>query len=240
MNTLQKRRLWLILALAFVLIGRYVIDFIGGYFSLNEGGVFLTVLLFLLCMPVIAGVGIGWLWGGRYSSRITVGVVAFLAPWLGFFVTPPGAKTQAHGFQAALRTRSNLDQLQSWVSDALAKYEKGELKLDSEAPKTFPGRERIADSEIPTYLKRGVFSKFGQYPTIAICHPDEFVSSIHTQSTWGVSSESTTKSDRPFPCVSISWYLHGVLVGRPDFRTRWSPWYIKQIQPGIYVYEVEK
>jgi hypothetical protein len=42
------------------------------------------------------------------------------------------------------------------------------------------------------------------------------------------------------PGILISWYLHGMVVGPPNFRTHFAAWEVRQVQPGIYVFMREK
>ena len=40
--------------------------------------------------------------------------------------------------------------------------------------------------------------------------------------------------------IEIAWYLHGMLIGKPDYQADRRPFYIEQWVPGIYFYHAEK
>lgn len=214
MNT-GRRRFYVLLVLLLVPVIRYILDFLVGYSALDEGYAVLSSLFGVLGVPLIAGVAASRLWGplpGR--SNLVVWLVVAMGVVLAFFCVPPGAICYSHGFQAALRTRVNLSQLQEWTTGAISKYEKNELALASDAPHLPATWKKVGDSELPSFLKTGVFEKKRSYPVVVVCAPE---------------------NERPF--IYVTWYLHGLLVGPADFRRKPSHWYESELKPGIYVFQ---
>jgi len=37
-------------------------------------------------------------------------------------------------------------------------------------------------------------------------------------------------------CITVEWYLFGLLAGPTNFTATFQPWYIVEAKPGIYAY----
>jgi len=181
----------------------------------------LGVLTFLLG-PVLSGILVSLVVPvDSLDARIGSGVVAcVLAGWLAIFALPPGAIIYTHGFESAVRNGAGIEKLQGWAQGALDRYHEGKLRLGGKSAYWSPGDRLIADSEVPEMLTSGIFKQTGLPnfgPEISIC-------SLNGEFTGGGE------------CIAVSWYLHGLLLGRTDFRTTWNPWYQNELAPGVYSY----
>ena len=202
--------------------GSYLSEFIAGDFCKSYGASLEGGLFFIFIAPVFIGITIGCLVPiKRIISRVGIGFGAtFLSGFLALFGVPAGAITYSHGFEHALRTKVNIEQLQSWSQETLDKYQHGQLKSEGEPSYWNPGEVLISTNDLPEFLKTGIFKPSGVYnfgPEVSICKSAGKI---------GVSQN----------CIAISWYLHGVLIGSPNFTNQWNPWYCKEIAPGIYSY----
>ena len=73
---------------------------------------------------------------------------------------------------------------------------------------------------LPVFVTNGVFTPLDVHnfgPEISV---------VTATNRFGISGE----------CIAISWYLHGLLIGPPEFKTDWNPWYCKELAPGVYSY----
>jgi hypothetical protein len=89
------------------------------------------------------------------------------------------------------------------------------------------GKAKIEDKEIPDRMRR--LWRFTPSIGVATMSPSGFVGGDFPP-------DGPEVTPKPTHCDAFSWYLTGVLVGRPDFRTTWNPWYIQEIVPGVYAY----
>jgi len=203
--------------------GEYLSDFLDGYFCKPDGllGWGDWQLIFIFVAPIIVGIAIGCLVPiKRIVTRIGIGLGAiFLSGFLALFAVPAGAITYSHGFEHALRTQVGLDRLQQWSQEALVQFQKGELRSAGESYFANPGDAIISTNDLPEFLKTGIFkpSDYDFEPEVSICKVGGRI---------GVSQN----------CIAISWHLHGVLIGSPNFTNQWNPWYCKEIAPGVYSY----
>lgn len=200
-------------------LARSVLQFLQGYFVVPYGWTMITALpLATLGSILAAAFAPVVLIPVRGPHRIAVGVVL----WAVIFVLciwPAGAVLYSRGFESALKSRGNLDGLQAWARQALEKHEAGQLKTEGEAMYWSAGTLRIAESELPEFLKSGMYKR--------------------TEHFWGPEFAIQTGDsgfDGTGTCVAVSWYLHGVLIGKEDYTTDWNPWYRRRLAPGIYSY----
>ncbi len=212
-----------VLLLCLPSLGRYLSDFISGYFCKSYGVSFECALFFALLVPIFVGIAVGFLTPfKRIFSRVGIGIgVIFLSGILAFFCTPAGAITYSHGFEHALRMKVGIEQLQRWSQTTLDHYQDGQLKSVGEPSYWNPGEVLISTNDLPEFLKTGIFKPSGVYnfgPEVSICKSGGKI---------GVSQN----------CIAISWYLHGLLIGPPNFTNQWNPWYCKEIAPGVYSYQ---
>ena len=87
------------------------------------------------------------------------------------------------------------------------------------------GKEKLDASEVPSHMGELWRDK----PSIGIAEV--------TPEGWITAPSNHQPGEKnQNRCVAFSWYLTGILVGRPDFRSTWNPWYIREIAPGVYAY----
>ena len=203
--------------------GSYFSEFITGYFCKSYGTSFEGGLFFIFIAPIFSGIAIGCLFPAkRIIARFGIGLSAiFTSGCLALFGVPAGAITYSHGFEHALRTKVGIGQLQNWSQKTLVKYQDGQIKSAGEPSYWSPGEVLISTNDLLEFLKTGIFKPSGVYnfgPEVSICKRGGKI---------GVSQN----------CVAVSWYLHGVLVGSPNFTNAWNPWHCKEIAPGVYSYQ---
>jgi hypothetical protein len=205
-----------ILMIPAVPIGRYWSEYHNGYHC----GPYLdlTGLFWILGAPIVAGILAGSLVPLKGSLlRVGTGLgVCVISGFLALFALPPGAQIYSHGFERAVAKEVDIGKLQQWVESTLKRYREGTLLFDGQASYWSPGSLRIASSELPDMMRSGVFSSSHGEPEISVC-TNSYVTG------GGI-------------CITVSWYLHGLVLGDSKFRTDWNPWYSHQLVPGVYSY----
>ena len=144
-----------------------------------------------------------------------------------FFSAPAGAAAWTMGFAANFRLTKRPAQVQEWATKVLDRYDAGELATSTNAEYWAVGKAKIEDKEIPDHMRR--LWRFKPSIGVATMSPCGFIEG-------NFPPDGPEATPKPTHCVAFSWYLTGVLVGRPDFRTAWNPWYIQEIVPGVYAY----
>lgn len=215
------------IALAILLMGlpptgSYLSGFVAGYFCKSYGVSLVGGLIFIFITPILIGITIGCLIPvKRIISRVGIGFAAiFLSGFLALFGVPAGAITYSHGFEHALQTKGGIEQLQRWSQETLDQYQHGRIIFAGEPSYWNPGDVLISTNDLPEFLKTGIFKPSGVYnfgPEVSIC-------------------KSGGKIGVRQNCIAVSWYLHGVLIGSPNFTNQWNPWYCKEIAAGVYSY----
>ena len=103
----------------------------------------------------------------------------------------------------------------------LARFQAGTLRTN-QGTRWFPWTKiRLAEEEKPAFVieQWGRTNRWGEeYPEIQIL---------------------CSTNGQP-ECVVIAWYLHGIVVGPPDYQFAFNTWYYAKAKPGIYVYHIEK
>lgn len=157
----------------------------------------------------------------RILHRVLLGFGAcVLTIVLGPCVGPAPIVTYSHGLEDAMRKDPGIPRLQHWAEEAL-RESRVEGRQSTNKPSHWnPGDVIIPSNSLPAFLTTGVFRtlnvpNFG--PEISVCT---------NGGRFGVGGE----------CVAIAWYEHGFLIGPPEFRCEWNPWYCEQIAPGVYSY----
>ena len=204
-------------------VAGYVASYATGYCDMAYANVF-SACFFVLVAPIMAAFAVPVLVIRKsVALRLVTGVATLFAVlFLTVFVFPNTDVAFSHGFEAAVKTRADLDKLQGWAEEALEAYDRGELAMVNEASlSVWPGdAARVAESAIPGFLRQGVFRTWSGVPSV------------------GISSE-----DRLGPAVVISWAFHGILVGRRDYELDVEgyhcPEYVRRIRPGVYLYHRE-
>ena len=128
----------------------------------------------------------------------------------------PAAKLWANDLADDVLQKQRLQPLQAWASDTLSKYRSGQLT--NLYPKTkFCGfnAQGLHRTNIPSWL---IGAWWGEEPEVAIRL-----------------SESGEAE-----CITIGWYLSGILVGDTNYITTFEPWYMVNPSPGIYTYSLYK
>jgi hypothetical protein len=208
--------------------GKYLSDFMDGYFCEPDGLMSWNYCqqAFIFVAPIFVGVAIGCLVPvKRIVMRIGIGLGAiFLSGFLPLFAVPAGAITYSHGFEYALRTKVGINRLQQWSQETLVQFKSGQIKSagEVELSDTSPGDVLISTNDLPEFLKTGVFKPIdftSNEPEVSICKQGGSIGANQN-------------------CIVISWHLHGVLIGSRNFTSKWNPWYCKEIAPGVYSYYV--
>jgi hypothetical protein len=214
----------------------FIFPFAYGFCNLSQGYLMLLAPVMLLGWPV-AGIVVGTRMRNVSSiTRFSVALMTILALFALFFLFPAGAKTWTLGFSANFRLTKNPAQIQQWANGVLDRYENGGLVTTTNIEYWVTGRDKLADAEIPPAIRKLWWNK----PSIGIA--------TITENGWIIQSTQTNSSSlaaltggiptplKLYHCVAFSWYETGILVGRPDFHSKWNPWYLHEIMPGIYAF----
>lgn len=126
----------------------------------------------------------------------------------------PGGKQIANDLADEVLSRNNLSGLQDWSIGVLSRYREGKLKTSGKVAYWSMGSVMLDTQEVPEFLKRA----WGKQPEVAV---------------------RLSSSGAP-ECVTVCWYLSGILVGPRDYATTLSPWYLRKVRPGVYTYFIEK
>jgi hypothetical protein len=127
-----------------------------------------------------------------------------------FLAGESGAEQTANDLADELQGRIGATKLQQWAVGVLARYQGRTLRLAGRASYWSEGSVKLAPAEVPTYLTH----------------------------TWPETPEVSVRlspAGQP-ECVVVGWYLYGIFVGPPSYRATENPWYLRQVQPGVYVY----
>ncbi len=222
------RQVILLIGASVTPLSYFLFPFLCGFFNLSQGYLMLLapVLLFGSAITAIAVAALAN--SLNKGSRVGLGVIAWMVTAALFFAFPAGAKTWTMGFSTNLRLTKNPKQLQQWAVSILERYEAGQLSTSTNAPYWAVGKEKLNASEVPPHIA----ALWREKPSIGLAAvtPDGWITA---PSDARVLSSPAQEQNR---CVAFSWYLTGVLVGRPGFHSTWNPWYIREIRPGVYVY----
>ena len=110
-----------------------------------------------------------------------------------------------------VRDKRRLRSLQEWSTQTLTRYRSGQVATNGKAAYWSRGTVTLAPREVPGWLS-GAWS--GEPPEVSV---------------------RLNKSGTP-ECITVGWYLHGLLVGPPDYVTTMKAWCLVQAKPGIYAY----
>jgi hypothetical protein len=124
------------------------------------------------------------------------------------------ARQTADDLADDILSRQELAGLEEWSVQVLARCRNGTLATKPKAEYWSPGDIELDSKEIPTFLARA----WSEPPEVGI---------------------RISPSGSP-ECVTISWYLHGILVGPPDYITTLDPWYPRKVKRGTYTSYFEK
>ena len=203
----------------------FFFPFLCGFFNLPQDYVMLLAPVFLVG-PVVTAIAIAALPASLNAvPRIGVGAIAWIATVALIFMFPAGAKTWTIGFSTRFQFTKHPTQIQQWAVSVLDRYERGQLSTSTNAPYWAVGKEELDASEVPSQIGELWRAK----PSIGIAEvtPEGWITAPSRN------QPGMVKKNR---CVAFSWYLTGILIGRPDFHSTWNPWYIREIAPGIYAY----
>jgi hypothetical protein len=119
-----------------------------------------------------------------------------------------------------IETKIGAAKLQAWSEETLTRYEVGELLTDGNSPYWSGGDIKLADEEIPEFIK----NVWPKQPDAILQEPDVSI---------------LIRNGEPLS-LAISWYPYGVIVGPTSHPV--SPplgfdyTYQRQVKPGICVY----
>ncbi|MGZ4973956.1 MAG: hypothetical protein ACXWDN_14440, partial [Limisphaerales bacterium] len=98
-----------------------------------------------------------------------------------------------------VRDKRRLASLQDWSVQTLARYQAGQVATNGKAAYWSKGTVRLASSEVPSWLS-GAWS--GKSPEVSV---------------------RLSEAGEP-ECITIGWYLNGLLVGPTNYRATAQPW----------------
>ena len=129
-----------------------------------------------------------------------------------FFVTQqPLGRQIPNDLADDVRDKRRLAPLQDWSVQTLTRYRAGQVATNGKAAYWSRGTVRLASSEVPSWLSS---AWSGESPEVS------------------VRLSETGEAE----CITIGWYLYGLLVGRTNYSTTVEAWYIVKAKPGIYAY----
>lgn len=173
----------------------------------------LKVLVSLALMAVAMG-GV-FIWHAHVEKR---GVPGRIVRWV---KGESGAHQVVNDLAEDIRRQPSLAQLQSWSVETMARFRSGELRTNGSPAYWSVGTIRLASQERPAFVTQewGLTNRLGEgSPELSILlstngHPE---------------------------CVVIAWYLHGIVVGPPEYRLSFQPWCHSEAKPGVYAYHLYK
>jgi hypothetical protein len=232
----MTRKKWIISAALIVPLVYFFLPFLLGFCGLSQGHILLLAPV-MFFGPILAGVVIGLLTKEiSLAVRIALSVMTMIGIFASFFLFPPGAASWTLGLAANFRLTKHPALIQQWAIETLDKFENGKLMTATNVEYWAMGRDKLATNEIPTYIQ----NLWRNRPSIGIA--------TVTENGWIISSAQTNAESLaqltggiPTPlelsrCVAFSWYDTGILVCRTNFHSKWNPWYLHEISPGIYVF----
>jgi len=216
----------IVVLLVSVPLAYFLFPFTCGLLALPSASVILLASI-VLFGPLVAGVIVAKsVQGISTAAKFLVGLATCVVLFGSFFIVPPGATTWTLGFAANFRLTKHPAQIQKWASDVLDRYDNGKLATTTNAEYWAVGAEKLDGAEIPEFIQKLWRNK----PSIGVA--------TITDDGWFLSepNQKLQTNARRTHCVAFSWYLTGILVGRPDFHSAWNPWYLHEIMPGIYAF----
>ena len=225
----RKNLIFLASVASIVPLSYFIFPFLVGFCNLSQGYLMLLIPIDLfgsIAASIVVAMRVPV---ASKASRAGLGILTWVAMVGLFVIFPPGAKSWTLGLATNFRLTKQPMKIQTWVTGVLDRYEAGQLSTSTNAPYWGVGKETVNNSEIPTQIGNLWQAK----PSITIV---TFASDGSMSGNSRADVELSATAGKPIRCVAFSWYLTGILVGRPDFRTEWNPWYIHEIMPGIYAY----
>lgn len=129
-----------------------------------------------------------------------------------FFVTQqPFGHQIPNDLADDVRDKRRLALLQEWSSQTLARFRSGQVTTNGKAAYWSRGTVKLATSEVPSWLS-GAW--WGEPPEVSV---------------------RLSESGEP-ECITVGWYLYGLLVGPTNYSVTLHSWYIVKAKPGIYAY----
>ena len=170
----------------------------------------------LVALAVVGVVATGAFFWRAYSAKRSV--PGRIVRW---FEGEGGARQTVNDLAADIRDVPGLAQLQSWSIETLANFRSGQIRTNGSPAYWSVGTVRLAPEERPAFLTEqfGLTNRWGdESPEISVM----------------LSSNGQPE------CVVIAWYLHGIVVGTPEYRLSFNPWCYAEAKPGIYAYHLYK
>jgi len=238
MNTNPKR--WPLLVVVALPLSFFIFPFFCGFCNLSQANIFYLLPIWLFGSPCAGIIVARRIRNTFWAIRVVSGLVVMVLMFASFLIFPPAAKTWTLGLAANFQLTKHPAQIQQWATEVLDRYENGKLTTTTNAPYWAAGKDVILSNEIPAQIQNLWKNK----PSIGIA--------TSTDNGWQISSTQTNAeslarlmggAQTPLKlnrCVAFSWYGTGILVGRPDFKSKWNPWYLHEIMPGIYAFSGEK
>jgi hypothetical protein len=167
----------------------------------------------VLLVAVTLAVAALFVWPGHPVKRSLPGRV------VRYFLGEAGAHQIVNDLVQDIREAPALRQLQPWGVETIARFRTGTVATNGRPDSI--GSIRLAPKERPTFVTKqwGLTNKWGEEePELSV---------------------RLSTNGQP-ECVVIAWYLHGIVIGLPDYSLSFQPWYYAQARPGVYVYHLYK
>jgi hypothetical protein len=232
----MTRKKWIIPLVVIVPLIYFFLPFGLGFFGFSQGCILLLAPV-MFFGPILAGIVVGLLIKEiSLAVRIALSVMTMIGIFASFFLLPPGAASWTLGLAANFRLTKHPAQIQQWAIETLDKFENGKLMTATNIEYWAVGRDKLATNEIPSQIQ----NLWHNHPSIGIA--------TVTDNGWIISSAQTNAESlaqltggirtplKLSHCVAFSWYDTGILVGRTNFQSKWNPWYLHEISPGIYAF----
>ena len=210
----------------------FLYPFACGFLNLSQGYLMFLFPMMLFGPPLVTGIVAGLLKGGSWQRHLGICVGLYAAVMMVLFAGPAGAVSWTIGFGYNLRLTKDPVRIQRWATEVLARYDSGKLATKPKVPYWATGAEPLAENEIPEHIRKLWRDK----PSIGIATMSANGWLINPNDTNTSALISESEPTNRVHCVAFSWYLTGVLVGPPDFKPTWNPWYSRRIIPGVYAF----
>jgi hypothetical protein len=233
---MTTRKKWIVLFIVAVPLSFFILPFACGFCNLSQG-LLIFLAPVLLLGPLCAGsIVAALIQNASRATRMVSGIATAFVIFISFFLFPPGAATWTLGLAANFRLTKHPAQIQQWAIEVLDQYENGKLTTTTNVEYWAAGRDKLVKDAIPLRIQ----NLWRHKPSIGIA--------TITDNGWVIQSTQTNAESlakltggismplKLSHCVAFSWYDTGILVGRPDFQSKWNPWDIHEIMPGVYAF----
>jgi len=179
----------------------------------------MAILLMLFGPPLVVGVVGPHLPASLVQVRFVICIGLYVISFVAF-LSKPAAVEWTDGWVANIHRTKEPEGLQEWAKTILAKHADGSLQVVTNEHGSYVS---IAKEEIPAVIQ----NYWPKPPQFTVADTREGLLANVT----GLEGTETSHV-----CVNAHWYLHGLVVGPPAYRSNWKGWYDREVIPGIYAY----